>query len=739
MKNIKWLMMLMTAMSLSFAACTEPEEDNPQDKPTPNGLTFEVEVGEVTSSSVDFAVTPSDLEADYLVVLYDVATADEFTKDEHLVTTLYQELEAEARSKGMTRTEYLAENVDRGVADLHYENIAPETEYYIIVFGVDAADEYNANTELTKTKFTTLPAPKLDVEFEINTTVDGNSAMYEVIPSDDESIWYFYTLPKSTYDAYTDPEGDYRMSEQRFLLFCLEREIEAYRGAGYSDNQILNAIFHKGALTLKAEGLNAQTEYINMIAGFIVTEEGNVTIATDVTTSTYTTGDAKASELTFDISVTDVDMMRAAIKITPSNNKDTFCWMCAVWDGMMTATEIMDSIVAMYGGWMNSGAMLYTGVQDFTGGPGSLYKYKLDSPDTDYYVIAFGYAGGVTTEPEMVTFRTLPAPDPATTEFQMSASDITPYSFKLGITASHETTYYYADICSPDEYNEESLIKLVNEGFDEMFEMQKQYNPDATPAMILDSYYYNGNINSDASGIEPETEVMGFIFALDPNTGHVVKAHTFNPLATTLPVGSVTPGVEIVGYYSGLEENGTIFGDASQTAEKAITVVKYTELDGARSLFATMLGGNLTNLNTYSDPMVWRDAAAFWKPVSIAQPYSFYLADWDYEQTALAYVVDQSGVAGGIGRLRTMPTAENKGDIEELRNLVDSLNNAAKSLVLPESVVIRSESMILSNIAVEDKLDAVAEPQAEVEVKVEKPAVNNIVIAGGNYIRPFYL
>ena len=198
----------------------------------------------------------------------------------------------------------------------------------------------------------------------------------------------------------------------------------------------MNAIFHKGTLTLMAQGLNANTEYINMVAGFFVTPEGQVTIATELTTTTYTTGDAKAKELSFEISVTDIEAMRAAILITPSNNDDTFCWMIGAWDGEKTAEDIMTEIVAMYGGWMNNGAMLYKGVQDYTGGPNSPYKYKLDAADTLYYVIAFGYAGGITTEATMVTFKTLPAPAPEDTTFKMTTSNVSPYGFTISVVPS---------------------------------------------------------------------------------------------------------------------------------------------------------------------------------------------------------------------------------------------------------------------------------------------------------------
>lgn len=732
--------MLLATVALSFVACTEPEEKPTPgpDNPTPEGLTFDVKVGEVTSSTVAYTVTPSDLEAEYLCVLYDAATVEEFTRDEFLVQTLFQELEAEARTMGKTLEEYLPEVVDKGaITDGKFSNLFPESKYYIIVFGVDAAKGYEANTAVSKTEVTTEAFAGLDTTFEVTTTVDGNTATYKITPSNDEDIWYFYTLPKSTYDGYTDPAGQYQMTEQRFLLFCLEQEINAYRNAGYSDADILNAIFHKGALTLQAKGLNAQTEYINMIAGFVISEEGNVTIATDVTTSTYTTGDAKASELTFEISVTDVEMIRAAIKITPSDLKETYHWMCGVWDGEQSAEDIMNSIVAQYGGWMNNGAMLYSGVQDYTGGPGSPYKYKLDSPDTDYYVIAFGYAGGVTTEPEMVTFRTLPAPDPATTTFTMSASDITPYSFKISVAPSHATTYYSFNVCAPEEYNEEAIIAEENEAFDYMFEMSQQFNPGITVAQVLSSYYYRDAAVADATGLVPESSFMGYVIVYNPEDGHVLKIHKFENLATTKSVGSITPGVELVGYYSGDEENGSVFGQPEATKGKAITVVKYTNFDGARSLFATMLGDNITNSTTYSDSYVWGIAAAYWKPVKTAEPYSFYIAEWDYEQTALAYAVDQNGLPGGIGRLYTMPTAENKGDIAELKALVDELNAASKSFVLPESLVIgEAKGITISNVTLANEVVEAVEPVAEVKAEA---TVFNSAFVGGEYVRPFYM
>ena len=732
MKKINWLMMLLTAATLSFAACTEPTPEQPNEPEQPEGLSFNVELTEVTYSSVAYTVTPSDLEAEYLCMLYDAETVEEFTQDKYLVATLYQELEAEARTMGMTLAEFLPTYTDKGILEDEFVGLASEAEYYLIVFGVDPAKNYEACTELNKTKFTTEAFEKLDVTFEIETTVDGNTAEYVVTPSDNETIWYFYTIPTASYEYYLSPDA-YNMSQDQFLLYCLQMQIDGYRSAGYDDNTILNALFHKGQLTLQAKDLNANTSYTNMVAGFIIDESGMITLASDVTTSTYTTGDAKAVELSFQISVSDVETNRAAIKIVPSDNSKTFCWMVGEWNGTATGEDIMNEIVAMYGGWMNSGMMLYSGVQDFTGGPGSAYKYRLDAPDTDYYVIAFGYAGGITTEAKMVTFRTLPAPGAEETTFQVSTSNVTPYGFTLGVTPSEASTYYIFDVIEPSQWDETAAVEAINAGIAEILEMQQAYDPNVTLSQVLSMYYYRGAYSVNVSGMTPETTVMAYICAIDHKTGTVAKTHVYNPLVTTTEVGSITPNVELVGNYSGKEENGTIFGDAAYTANSAIAVVKYTNIEGARSLFSAMLGDNMMN---YTDAELFGYANGYWTSVSTSQPYSFYLVEWDYEQTALAYAVDSNGRAGGVGRLTNTATAENKQDIEELRALVDELNAASKSsFSMPTSIVV-SEGLKFDVISSEVELPVV---EAQAEVKAAPAVVETNAVKVGGYIRPFYM
>ena len=88
----------------------------------------------------------------------------------------------------------------------------------------------------------------------------------------------------------------------------MESELNSYAEAGYTNEQILAAMFLTGEQSLFAEGLNANTEYVYLIAAFVI-DGNNLQIASEVGEGTYTTGDVAKTELTFDISVTDVDQM----------------------------------------------------------------------------------------------------------------------------------------------------------------------------------------------------------------------------------------------------------------------------------------------------------------------------------------------------------------------------------------------------------------------------------------------
>ena len=185
MKKINFLMALMMAFTLSFVACEQPEEPKkPEPAPgpeQPTTTTFEIAVGEVTYESIAYTVTPSNLDAEYLCVLFDAETIEDYTRDEFIAKELMMQLEDEARASGKTLLEYLPDVVDKGaITDGLFTDLYPNTKYYIVVFGVDPSNEYEVNTSVFKKDVTTAEFENLTVTFEVETKVDGNTAEYHV-------------------------------------------------------------------------------------------------------------------------------------------------------------------------------------------------------------------------------------------------------------------------------------------------------------------------------------------------------------------------------------------------------------------------------------------------------------------------------------------------------------------------------------------------------------------------------
>lgn len=701
MKKINWLLALMSVFSLTFAACGGDEVDDKKPQPQPQPPTppapieqsFDIQIEAITFNSVEYIITPTDLEADYLCMLYDAATVEEFRKDEYLLKTLFQELESEARAEGLKLEEYLPEFLDKGVLMGKQDHLAAESDYYILVVGIDVANGCEDNTALFKKKFTTEAIPAMEVTFDVETTVEDTTAHIKVTPSDSKSIWFLTCVRSAEYAEYLNPET-YNLTPSQVIVGLAEDQLRALmNNYGMSIKEAINESFHIGPLTLTAAPLIYNTEYTNIIAGFIIDEDANITLATEVSTFTFTTGDIGKVDMTFDITVTDIEAMRAAIKVVPSDLNHTFYWQIGEWDGVSTAEEVMQTVYPYGGG--------YKGVQDYTGGPGSPYKMTLDSPDTDYYVIAFGYApgAGITTEPTMVTFRTLPAPAAEDTTFDVTvnSSSISPYSFTLNVTPSHNTTYYFIGVETAETFNADKVIAESDKAMDETIKFYREnYDPNYTAAQALASnnFYLGSHKNINVTYLDPATTYMVYVCAIDVNTGHVAKIHTFADFATTKSLGDLVPTIEYIKYFSGREENGAVFGKPSATESQAIIVVKYGNLDNARSLFDYMSEGDVTDIIEYSDTMVWPLIPVGeygWQSISIKQPYSFYLADWETTYTIIAYAKDKSGLQGSLLRSLACATVDNTSDIKELLELSAELNAKSQSATrysVPQSLVV---------------------------------------------------
>lgn len=722
------MFMAMALGALAFQGC-DPQDKPIEEEPDKPALqSFEVNVDGVTETSVTFTVTPALLDKEYLAVVKTAASL-EGLEDEAIVEAVFADVKAAAEAENTTFEAKMAKLAVKGVSDkVEIDGLAADTEYALVVFGVDPAKAWEYTTFPDVKEFKTNAVEIIEYTFDVTTTVENNTVSFHVVPSDNNISWHLLTVTKAMYDAYTDPAGNYQWTKDVFYQAYTENEIQTYADNGYTEEQILAAMFLKGEQNLYAEGLNANTEYVYLIAAFEI-DGKNLLIASEAAEGTYTTGEASKTGLTFDISVTDVDQMRAAIKITPSDLSAPYCWIVQEYDGVSTPTDVMNEIIAANKTWLDMGFMSSYGVQDYTGGPGSPYKYKVGSPDTDFCVIAFGYAGGVTSEPEMVTFRTLPGGAAADCTFEAVLQEVSTYGFSFKVTPSDPTTYFTGDVCLASEYDEATIAAEIEAGIQELYDMQAMFSPMEMSALIA-NYFWNGESVMDASGLTPDTEYTMFIVALDQKTGKVAKVHEFPAFAKTKPVGTVVPDLELIGYFSGNDENGAVFGQPDATAGKCIAVVKYNA-DPTATVYGGILEGNGMDTEQYPDETIQNMLAGYWQQIDMTAPYSFFLMNWDADQTAFSYAIDANGGEGAIDRILLNCSEANKTDISVLLDLIDQVYGTSSTTATAASLNV-SEVKGEPTVTVREKNEIIT---AEMSSEPAIPYVQQRTLKTGNLMQ----
>ena len=725
MKRFNWLMTILAVGALAFAACEKDNTDKDADKEQPGTpsedkeLTFVVECDAVNKTSVVYSVIPSDLEADYIVVACGVAAVDECATDAAIVDMLYTQIRAYAESVDTTFEDEMAQKVARGKREsAEIAGLTSDTSYYLLVFGVDAANGYAATSAVSRTRFKT-EAPEVgSCSFTVKADTYLNTAAIKVTPSNNEQDWSLVNVDVETFTTYTAEDGEYKWTKEQFFENHLKTQIDNLKAEGLSDDDIRTKLVNKGYRTLYAANLLPETKYTCMVAGVTFDEDG-VWVSTSIKELRYNTGKEAESDLTFDVEVKNIDHYSAEVLITPSDpNAEYYYYIDNIDTNKkdMKPYDIATSAVTEYIYYWENYTELkrrepVKGVVDLSGED----KVQLNIADTEYYVVVFSFEpnpnygividaengeydynpGTITSAPVYVSFKTSEQGDPMAATFEFCASDVGPYDFTLDIDASDPTIYYQPGIAYADSFDPQEAISASASQLAQIMEMcMTGQSPSLTIQEALEEkcshLYRNGDGHFTVQNLAPEKEYIGYVLVIDATTGKFVNCVYSEVIAKTIAPGSVTPTVELLGIYNGDDEKGTIFGDADKTSGHPIIAVKHTNIEGATALYCAMTTDSYNEVIALPDRYIISDFREYWQEVNLNVPYHFFIAEWDIEQTVVAYAKDANGHEAGVGCLSVSPTTG--GDIEELRDYYNEVLAAtpapqayAKSLVVAEN------------------------------------------------------
>ncbi|MBR4844324.1 MAG: hypothetical protein IKV06_05380 [Alistipes sp.] len=724
MKKINWLLSAMMVFALSFVACNDdPKETGKTPTPAPAPeLTFALEINDVSLSEVVFTVTPSNLEADYLAMVVDSKVVTSTESDSHLIMKLLTDIKSYAEANGTTYEAYISEHLKRGVLENHkVSGLETGTKHYLLVFGIDPQNDYATTSTLYSKLFQTEEVVQSTCTFDIKYNVNLTTVALKVTPSNTNQLWHLINVTVEDYQKYTKAiadGGEYGWTKEQYFQNYLDTEIETLKGQGLSDDEIYIKLFHKGVRTLNDSGLAPKTKYAGFAAA-VDYVDGAAYVTSALKEVRFTSGEAAQSDLTFDIDVFNVDHYSAEVRITPSDLNANYYYYIGYIDqakSSMKPVDIANAAVQEYiYYWHNYTELKYhdpvSGVVDLTGEN----KLELNIAETEYFIVAFSFEpnptyytiideetgeydmnpGTITSAPVYVSFKTANQGDPYTAEFSFKASDVGPYDFYLEIESEDPTIYYQPGIAYADNFDPQAAINASSSLLAQLVEMTMTgQSPKLTFWEALEealySYYRNGNGKYYVANLEPNREYIGYVLAIDAKNRTFARCVYSDVIATTTNIGSVTPEVELLGVYNGEHEAGTIFGNAELTSGRPIVAVKLNNLENATAAFSALSEDAYDDVASLSDRYIISEFRGYWQELtSLAVPYHFFIAEWDLDQTVVAYAQDANGHEAYVAKYGVKPTSS--GDIEELRAYVDAVNNAAaqvasKSLVVADSI-----------------------------------------------------
>ena len=358
-----------------------PKPVNPTPEPENKDFKFSGVVAEHRSIKVN--IMPRNEEQEYIVFLCEKKhfTANQIDTREELLEDDYIYFSQLAETYNMPLKEFLqqigwlikGDKVGYGAINLY-----PDTEYVVYCYGVEFdGDFYEATTDICHTVISTTAPELVDVDYNIDVNVSGNTATVSIDPKKYNGYYYSYVIPETDrYYLYEGMEfnGDYLTHYRNSLL----DEISANMDAGTSVAQQC----HKGKVEF-SERLEPNKEHVVLV--FTLSEDKVPIIASLPTVEYFTTGDVKVSDLTIDIQVTNITPYYAYLDVTPSNNDTYACLMLSKNQVPPTDDEYEQMLLLME---------YYDPA--FFNGPFSEKIYPF-MPESDYVVLAFGVENGLPT------------------------------------------------------------------------------------------------------------------------------------------------------------------------------------------------------------------------------------------------------------------------------------------------------------------------------------------------------
>lgn len=455
------------------------------------------------------------------------------------------------------------------------------------------------------------------VAFDVTYDIDGPYVTMSVVP-DPEQIRYYawYYSKKGMETALEQSPG---VTIEMYLKRVVEVDISnaIYYGsyAGYTAEEAVAELTFVGPASQKFE-LNAETDFY----GFVCAVSDGGTILSDITITEFRTGSVAPSDNQLGIIINDVNTDRISYSVTTTNN-DQYATLIFSAEDIEGLSD--EEIVAKFNETEDYVNYLHFGDISDT--------IIVDSEDTDYYIVAFGFEYGMaTTEIVKEKVHTLKSDGSPLSNVNITLDKVTHYRIKATVEAEPKTSLYYVDWCYTEESAEE-LKELVRESA-QWFVDEGYYSHISDCMRVICS---KGKTSVEFVQLSPNTDYRLFVIGVDELTGEFNTDVIFTDIITTPAIKTSESYIEIKydKYFDGYDLMDVYPEEFSDADGWAVVPLEVTTHGDVVDYFYDIYIGDLTAANGPTDSQLILDLTQYGrKNEPIAMSYCYF-----YEPLTLVY------------------------------------------------------------------------------------------------------
>lgn len=509
-----YLKVVLLAALLAAVSCgSDTPSPTPDFKIELQGENFDLAVDAISVNGCALSCKPHDETMTYICKIVEKKAFDEFETDWDYQMDDLALFESWAAMSNVPLETVLASELFTGTVTDFAEGLSPDTEYFLYAYGMSFAGEFT--TGIDKLLFKTEAVDQVDVTFDIDISELSASSFTMAVTASDPKADFFFSLMEEEWVAQWENQEE---ACREYLAWI----VRYYRNKGASVADIYEHFVCRGADKDVFDKLRPEKTYYAFAVGITTDFLPNTKPAIEEVVTKALVPSANTFAVEFDR----ITFNSVSGTITPSND-DQYFWTVqrkADVDGAASEEEMMWGLGEMY---EESGLLeeaLHTGVSTIEG-----IDYL--SPDSDYYLLVFGWNGGPTTKLTKKEIHTEPAgvnAEDLTVEFEVA--EIT-YKSATVVTKPNIGVYYYSDIIEAEVFEERvaeagdrdaAIVAMLDESLAWGAEFAGCEKPEWAPNVASigeDSYTYDR--------LEPQTDYVVMAVSLDLETGEAAYPKGF--------------------------------------------------------------------------------------------------------------------------------------------------------------------------------------------------------------------